>query len=210
MVTHDLDSLFSVCDRVAVLGNKKVLVEGTDRGHARQRGALGEILFPRQAGAAARSCGARLIELKRAQMETRANYVIVGIFTLVAIVAAFAFVYWTAAIGDRGETALAARAHSGLGVRPRPRQRGAVQRRQGRRRAAGLHRRAQPDGRHRRYRDRPADADHQVDPGRYRHCRAHRTGKHRAQGRRSEGSQPARRGRARTGASPKSPPIHRR
>jgi phospholipid/cholesterol/gamma-HCH transport system substrate-binding protein len=39
-------------------------------------------------------------------METRANYVIVGIFTLVAIVAAFAFVYWTAAIGDRGETAL--------------------------------------------------------------------------------------------------------
>ena len=39
-------------------------------------------------------------------METKANYVIVGIFTLVAIVAAFAFVYWTAAIGDRGETAM--------------------------------------------------------------------------------------------------------
>ena len=38
-------------------------------------------------------------------METRANYVIVGIFTLVAIVAAFAFVYWTSAIGDRGELA---------------------------------------------------------------------------------------------------------
>ncbi|MEP4420763.1 MAG: ATP-binding cassette domain-containing protein, partial [Nitratireductor sp.] len=29
MVTHDLDSLFSVCDRVAVLGQRKVLVEGT-------------------------------------------------------------------------------------------------------------------------------------------------------------------------------------
>jgi phospholipid/cholesterol/gamma-HCH transport system ATP-binding protein len=29
MVTHDLDSLFSVCDRIAVLGNKRVLVEGT-------------------------------------------------------------------------------------------------------------------------------------------------------------------------------------
>ena len=28
MVTHDLDSLFSVCDRVAVLGNKKVILEG--------------------------------------------------------------------------------------------------------------------------------------------------------------------------------------
>lgn len=29
MVTHDLDSLFSVCDRIAVLGRKRVLVEGT-------------------------------------------------------------------------------------------------------------------------------------------------------------------------------------
>jgi phospholipid/cholesterol/gamma-HCH transport system ATP-binding protein len=29
MVTHDLDSLFSVCDRVAVLGRKKVMVEGS-------------------------------------------------------------------------------------------------------------------------------------------------------------------------------------
>jgi ABC-type transporter Mla subunit MlaD len=38
-------------------------------------------------------------------METRANYVIVGIFTLVAVLAAFAFVYWTAGVGDRSETA---------------------------------------------------------------------------------------------------------
>ncbi|MBG19620.1 MAG: ABC transporter ATP-binding protein [Rhizobiales bacterium] len=29
MVTHDLDSLFSVCDRIAVLGQKKVLISGT-------------------------------------------------------------------------------------------------------------------------------------------------------------------------------------
>ncbi|MFZ2101081.1 MAG: ABC transporter ATP-binding protein [Oricola sp.] len=29
MVTHDLDSLFTVADRIAVLGNKKVLIEGT-------------------------------------------------------------------------------------------------------------------------------------------------------------------------------------
>jgi phospholipid/cholesterol/gamma-HCH transport system ATP-binding protein len=29
MVTHDLDSLFSVCDRIAVLGERKVLVEGS-------------------------------------------------------------------------------------------------------------------------------------------------------------------------------------
>lgn len=29
MVTHDLDSLFTACDRVAVLGKKRVLVDGT-------------------------------------------------------------------------------------------------------------------------------------------------------------------------------------
>jgi len=29
MVTHDLDSLFTVCDRIAVLGQKRVLVSGT-------------------------------------------------------------------------------------------------------------------------------------------------------------------------------------
>ncbi len=29
MVTHDLDSLFSVCDRIAVLGNKKIVMQGT-------------------------------------------------------------------------------------------------------------------------------------------------------------------------------------
>ena len=29
MVTHDLDSLFTACDRIAVLGKKRVLIEGT-------------------------------------------------------------------------------------------------------------------------------------------------------------------------------------
>jgi phospholipid/cholesterol/gamma-HCH transport system ATP-binding protein len=29
MVTHDLDSLFSACDRIAVLGNKKIALQGT-------------------------------------------------------------------------------------------------------------------------------------------------------------------------------------
>ncbi len=29
MVTHDLDSLYTVCDRIAVLGNQKILVDGS-------------------------------------------------------------------------------------------------------------------------------------------------------------------------------------
>ena len=28
MVTHDLDSLYAICDRIAVLSDKRVLVEG--------------------------------------------------------------------------------------------------------------------------------------------------------------------------------------
>jgi phospholipid/cholesterol/gamma-HCH transport system substrate-binding protein len=39
-------------------------------------------------------------------METRANYIAVGIFTILAILAAFGFVYWTARIGASGDTAL--------------------------------------------------------------------------------------------------------
>lgn len=39
-------------------------------------------------------------------METRANYVLVGFFTLVAIVAAFVFVYWTARVGETQQATL--------------------------------------------------------------------------------------------------------
>jgi phospholipid/cholesterol/gamma-HCH transport system substrate-binding protein len=37
-------------------------------------------------------------------VETRANYVTVGVFTLVALLLAFGFVYWSARFGDRSET----------------------------------------------------------------------------------------------------------
>jgi phospholipid/cholesterol/gamma-HCH transport system substrate-binding protein len=39
-------------------------------------------------------------------METRANYVLVGIFTLVAILAGFGFVYWTARVGESSQSVL--------------------------------------------------------------------------------------------------------
>jgi ABC-type transport system involved in resistance to organic solvents, periplasmic component len=38
-------------------------------------------------------------------METKANYVVVGAFTLLAILAAFGFIYWTSGVGERGEMA---------------------------------------------------------------------------------------------------------
>jgi phospholipid/cholesterol/gamma-HCH transport system substrate-binding protein len=37
-------------------------------------------------------------------METKANYVVVGIFTLGVMLSAFGFVYWTARMGETGET----------------------------------------------------------------------------------------------------------
>lgn len=37
-------------------------------------------------------------------METKANYVVVGLFTLLATIAIFGFVYWTAGVGDAGQT----------------------------------------------------------------------------------------------------------
>ena len=38
-------------------------------------------------------------------METRANYVLIGLFTLAVIVGAFGFVYWFNTIGGAGERA---------------------------------------------------------------------------------------------------------
>ena len=78
-------------------------------------------------------------------METRANYVIVGIFTLIAILAAFALrllvgSHWRARRHDH-----AARPHSGLGLGAQPRQLRAVQWREGRRRPARLSRRQQSE-----------------------------------------------------------------
>lgn len=37
-------------------------------------------------------------------METKANYVAVGIFTILAVLAAFGFVWWSAGLGEGGET----------------------------------------------------------------------------------------------------------
>ncbi len=39
-------------------------------------------------------------------METKANYVLVGLFTLIATAMIFGFVYWTARVGDTGQTTL--------------------------------------------------------------------------------------------------------
>ena len=54
MVTHDLDSLYSICDRIAALGGWKSGRGRADFDDACLRASVGPRLFPRQKGA---SCG---------------------------------------------------------------------------------------------------------------------------------------------------------
>ena len=49
MVTHDLDSLHTVCDRIAVLADGKVIAAGTMDTMLASDASLAEGLFPRQA-----------------------------------------------------------------------------------------------------------------------------------------------------------------
>ena len=48
MVTHDLDSLHTVCDRVAAHRRRQGRCGRADVGHSRLRTSLGESLFPRR------------------------------------------------------------------------------------------------------------------------------------------------------------------
>ena len=91
MVTHDLDSLHAVCDRIAVLAEKKVLVTGTIADMLEVDPSLGARVFPRSEGARR----LRRAELK-GRMETRANFVVIGLCTLLAIAGALGFLVWLA------------------------------------------------------------------------------------------------------------------
>ena len=101
MVTHDLDSLNTVCDRIAALADGKVVAEGPMSGHVGLRASLGEILFPRQTRT--RRGSLRITRTLRRHMETSARYILVGLFTLIAIVVGFCFVYWLNNNGTAGE-----------------------------------------------------------------------------------------------------------
>ncbi len=71
----------------------------SDRDHARVRASLAEILLPRQTRASRPT-------LRHAEgisfMETKANYVVTGLFTLAVIVGAFGFIFWFQRTGGSG------------------------------------------------------------------------------------------------------------
>ena len=101
MVTHDLDSLHKVCNRIAVLAAGRVVADGpittmlaSDHPWVTQyfRGIRGRVVA--LAGGTGRT------------METRANYVLIGLFMLAVTAGAFTFVYWFSRAGEGGDRAV--------------------------------------------------------------------------------------------------------
>ena len=91
MVTHDLDSLYTACDRIAVLGNGKIIAAGSIADmQASQHPWLRQYFH----GKRARAVDESWVRSNFEYMETRANYVLIGAFTLAVIAAAFGFVLW--------------------------------------------------------------------------------------------------------------------
>ena len=98
MVTHDLDSLYTVCDRVAALADGKIVAIGPMRELLQSEHPWVRAYFH---GKRSQCCNPSINgDLK---METRAPFVIVGAFVLAAIVAVFGFVYWLNNTGGLGK-----------------------------------------------------------------------------------------------------------
>jgi phospholipid/cholesterol/gamma-HCH transport system substrate-binding protein len=105
MVTHDLDSLYTACDRIAALGDGQIIAQGTIAEmlasdhpwlrayfHGKRGRAAG--LTPAAHGVPPRTARAPPRQGIADPMETRANYALIGAFTLAVLVAAFGFVFW--------------------------------------------------------------------------------------------------------------------
>src|SRR6266566_9552407 len=77
------------CSLRSILGSKPISTgnAGGSRGRLGRRGPWGR-QGPHREG--------------RGAMETRANYVLIGAFTLAVVAAAFGFVYWFSNLGDHG------------------------------------------------------------------------------------------------------------
>ncbi len=107
LITHDLDTLYAICDRVAVLADKQVIAVGTIPELLRTDHPWIQEYFNGPRSRAARETSERgnpwttpRTERHRGKpMETRANYVWVGAITLVLLALAAAIVVWIAQLG---------------------------------------------------------------------------------------------------------------
>ena len=94
MVTHDLDSLHAICDRIAAVGEGKIIAIGTmETMLASEHPWLRAYFHGPRARAALR-------RRESLSMETRANNALIGLFTLAVIGAALGFVVWFARLAE--------------------------------------------------------------------------------------------------------------
>ena len=95
IVTHDLTTLFTLCDRVAVLVDGKVTVDSLDRLlQSRQPWIHAFLHGPRARGA---------MTARRQAMETDKRYFVEGLFIIGFAVAAAFFAVWLANSGQRDD-----------------------------------------------------------------------------------------------------------
>ena len=114
MVTHDLDSLHAVCGRIAVLSEGRVIAAGPIETMLASEHPWLKSYFRGKRGR-------RRPPLRQRRgpfMETKANYIVTGLFTLAVIVGAFGFIYWFQNTGGSGDAHRLPRGVRRFGVGP--------------------------------------------------------------------------------------------
>ena len=98
LITHDLDTLYAICDRVAVLADRKVIAVGT----------IPELLALDHPwiqeyfnGPRGRAAADTAKEHAAGLMETRSNYVMVGAVTLAMLAGLLLFTVWIAGLSNK-------------------------------------------------------------------------------------------------------------
>ena len=98
LITHDLDTLHAICDRIAVLADKKVLAVGTiPELLALDHPWIQEYFNGPRGRAAADSYENEVDGL----METRSNYIMVGAVTVALLAGVLLFIVWLAGLSNK-------------------------------------------------------------------------------------------------------------
>ena len=104
LITHDLDTLYAICDRVAVLADKKVVAVGTIEELLALDHPWIQEYFNGPRGRAA----AAGVEkgLAGQLMETRSNHVLVGTVVLALLAGLLLFTVWLAGLSNKADAML--------------------------------------------------------------------------------------------------------
>ncbi len=94
LITHDLDTLYAICDRIAVLADRKVIANAPLSEVEQIDHPWIQDYFHGPRARCAR--GQDRLHRDRLSMETKANYVLIGAFTIVAGLALLLFGLWAA------------------------------------------------------------------------------------------------------------------